>query len=183
MILLSLLILGALFVVPYALTKYLFPSETQSPPVVKEAPPLKEPVTVQSSPFTLDEGYGFDLADGWELKSHNPDQNVDRYRFEKPGQTGIFTFSFYEGLDSFEKVVKRRYGDAFISKIEDFKIGNWDAQRISSGFDVTGSSSDVVVKIDDNHFLSLYGIYNPDGEEGAFLIQEIDFMQRSLKQS
>jgi hypothetical protein len=177
---LLLLALVALFAIPYGITRYLI--QRPNPPLV-EQPKLKDPVLVSSAPYEIAEGFVFDLAQGWKLVRHSPDQAVDRYRFEPEHEVAVFTISVYQaqGFTDFPDVIQRRYGNGFISNAESITFNGFEAVRVSSGFDSTGTSSDVIVKIGEDQYLSLYGIHNPDGENGSRINQEIDFMQTSLQ--
>ena len=152
-------------------------------------PELKEPITnlfgdLESTTYELDEGYSFDLISTWNLVSNEPARAVDRYRFERAGtQKATFTISFYEEIESFEDVIQARYGDGFVSEAEAIEVNGLEAQRVTSAFLDQGDSADVIVKIGEGEYISLYSIHMPEGEGSSRTTTEINQMQMSFVKS
>lgn len=131
--------------------------------------------------YTLDEGFQIQLVEGWELVNHTPDRAVDRYRFEKPEDGAILTISFYGDMSSFDAVIANRYGERYESHQEDLVINNFTARRVTAAFEADRNSADVIIKIDENSFMSLYGVHFPTGESSIITTQQINFMQQSFE--
>ena len=171
----------ALILVPLWITNFLLNREAP-----ETQPELKEPITnlfgdLKSTTYELDEGYSFDLISTWNLVSNEPARAVDRYRFERAGtKKATFTISFYEEIESFEDVIQARYGDGFVSEAEAIEVNGMEAQRVTSAFLDQGDSADVIVKIGEDEYISLYSIHMPEGEGSSRITTEINQMQMSF---
>jgi hypothetical protein len=177
----SLLVL-TIIILPVLLTNYLLNQESQPEPIILEEPEIVDFQDFSSEPFPVEEGYTFDLINTWDLQTHEPERAVDRYRFERAGsQNAVFTLSFYEDHGSFEEVIDARYGDAFTSGQEEIEVNGMDAVIVTSVFLDQGDTSDVIVQVGENSFVSLYGIHQPEGESSTRITSEINSMQMSFK--
>lgn len=137
-----------------------------------------------SNPFTLEEGYTFQLADGWELVSHTPTRRVDRYRFERTdNKEHIFTISVYDAgqTPEFSDVIQARYGASYLREQKDVQVGTLAAKRITAEFLDMGSTADVIVKADADTYISLYGVRQPSSDMDLQVAKEINFMQKSFQ--
>lgn len=157
--------------------------ETQRMPVSAQ-PSAPQPASDQpltSKPFHLSEGYTVSLVDGWELISHTPDRQVDRYRFERKNDpAAIFTISVYDQstIESFQDLITTRYGSSALSSEQDVKLANLQAKKVTAEFLNMGLTADMLVQVDPQVYISLYGV-QPGGED-ANVQREIDFMQNSF---
>lgn len=180
-----LIVIGALVIIPLLLTNYLLqrPDSTQDP---LQDPPEHVTGSIESEAFELEEGYTFERAMTWNLENHESERSVDRYRFERAGNSkGTFTISFYEDSQytTFDEVIQARYGEGFIEESQDFELNGLPARRIISSFLDVGNSSDVLVELAPGEYVSLYSIHTPDGESSARILEEINLMQTSFEAS
>lgn len=147
--------------------------------------PFSDTTTFASHRFSMDEGFHFNLVDGWELIGHTPDRSVDRYRFERKADAGatIFTLSVYTTSQtaSFDALVQARYGAAYLREQEDVTVNGLAAKRVTADFLDMGATADVLVKADNNTFVSLYGIRQPSLSGDLTVAKEINFMQKSFQ--
>lgn len=160
---------------------------TSSQPIIPTEVPADKPVSIiqdfDSSPFTLDEGISFDLIDGWKLVSTDSERRVDRYRFERENDpTSILTFSFYskDDVNDFDALVERRYGGAFLDENGFTEVNGLKAKRVSLRMLETGTGADYLIDLNEKEFISVYGIYQPEGEGSITLAEQLDYMQQSV---
>lgn len=147
---------------------------------VETEPNENEPIA--AAPFELKEGYSLDLVDGWELVSHTPDRQVDRYRFERQDDPqAIFTISIYdkESIESFDDLIETRYGASVLSTEQDVKVDDFQAKKVTAEFLNMGLTADMLVQVNPSIYISLYGV-QPAGENMQ-VQSEIDYMQNSFK--
>ena len=179
------------FIAISAIAGYLFSKKQKTPTLpptqVEEPPSLLPEQEFDTEAYRLeDEGITFELIDGWELEHHKPEQQVDRYRFKKiTDPKTVLTFSFYDKVDNnpqtFDDLMERRYGAAYLNKVEDTQIGDLPAKRVYIGLMEETTGADVLIELNDNTFLSIYGLHVPSGEVGILTAQQIDYMQQSVK--
>lgn len=181
MILIFVLVLAAIILIPLGVTRYFLQQESISEPDdTKPVPLILE--EFPSTAFSLNEGYLVNIVDGWELTSQTPERNVDRYRFDRTGaNSGTFTISFYSDHASFAEVIEARYGGGYVSDEEDLSVNGREAKRVTSAFLDQGDSADIIVKVGENSFISLYGIHLPEGEGSSRVTEEIFAMQMSFE--
>lgn len=137
-----------------------------------------------SKPFALEEGYTIQLVDGWELVSHTPTRHVDRYRFERTdNREHIFTISVYnrEQTPQFADLITARYGAAYLREQADVQVSGLAAKRITADFLDMGSTADVLVEVNDQTFISLYGVRQPSSDSTLRVAKEINYMQKSFQ--
>jgi hypothetical protein len=140
------------------------------------------PKEIAAKPFHLNEGYSLALVDGWELISHTPDRQVDRYRFERQDDPhAIFTISVYDkaSIDSFQDLITTRYGSSLLSTEQTVNVAGLEAKKVTAEFLNMGLTADMLVHVDSNIYVSLYGV-QPAGEN-AGVQNEIDYMQNSFE--
>lgn len=140
------------------------------------------PKEITAKPFHLKEGYSLALVDGWELISHTPDRQVDRYRFERQDDPqAIFTISVYdkESIESFQDLITTRYGSSMLSTEQTVNVAGLEAKKVTAEFLNMGLTADMLVHVDTNVYVSLYGV-QPTGEN-AGVQNEIDYMQNSFE--
>lgn len=173
----------ALLLIPWALTHF-FLSAPQAPaqePIITDN---ADPSDVTGTPYELAEGFVINIPAQWELLVHDEERSVDRYRFERNGSAkGIFTVSFYPEKTDFQEVIEARYGSGFVTEPKPVEIGEMEAVLVHSAFFEQGDTADMIVQINETTFLSLYGVFLPDGEEGQSIKNEIRYMQESLRAS
>lgn len=168
-------------------------SKTDPTPLPTEKPedlPITGPVKFETTAFNFEDRFTIDLVKGWELVSEQPDQRVDRYRFEKENGTtsGILTLSFYDAGDitTFDQLVERRYGGAYLDQTEDLEIDGKQAKRIVASFLGNGAGvrqgADLLIEIEEGYFISVNGLHYKEGEDAALMLSQIDFMQTSFRE-
>lgn len=153
----------------------------QQPQPVSQPTPTETPAEIRSKTFSLKEGGTFALVEGWELVSNTPDRQVDRYRFErKADPQAIFTISVYDkkSIESFSDLITTRYGSAYFNSEQDLQLAGHEAKKVTAEFLNMGMTADMLVKLDQNTYVSLYGI-QPGGENEQ-VKNEINFMQNSF---
>lgn len=153
-------------------------TETPSPDAKQDETPKE----ITANPFQLTEGFSLALVDGWELISHTPDRQVDRYRFEREQDPqAIFTVSVYDGksIDSFQDLITTRYGSAILSTEQNVQVAGLQAKKVTAEFLNMGLTADMLVHVDGSVYISLYGV-QPAGKDTT-VQKEIDFMQNSFQ--
>lgn len=135
-----------------------------------------------SKEYRLEEGYTIQVVDGWELVSHTPDRRVDRYRFERKEGGHIFTMSVYDRQQTpdFDALITARYGASLLRDQLDVTVAGLNAKRVTADFLDMGATMDVLVQVNDDTFISLYGVRQVDAEESATVAKEMNFMQKSF---
>jgi len=149
-----------------------------------DPPELLPEQSFNSEVFTMDEGYSFDLLTGWKLASNDPSLQVNRYRFEKDFDSkSVLVFSFYkkDSVADLDQLQEVRYGSAVLQESTDMTINERPARRVTAGFDIGGTGSDILFDVSDTELLSIQGVHAPNGEAGIRTAQQIDYMQQSVK--
>lgn len=174
----------ALLIIPLTLTSLIVDQPEPQKEPVQENVASADPSKITGETFTLDEGYIISIPENWDLLIHEEDRQVDRYRFERNGDAkGIFTISFYIAQKNFDDVLEARYGSGFVSEPKEMLIDGKEAILAHSAFYEQGDTADMIVRTDETSFLSLYGVFLPDGADGQEVKNEIRFMQESLRSS
>ena len=162
-------------------------NKPQPTPDLPEPLPITAPQTFESEPTNLSDLFEIELVNNWELELHTPDRMVDRYRFKRLGdETAVFTASIYDDKEiaSFDELIEVRYGGAVLESVEDLEINGLQAKRVHANFlgadNNKRSGADMLIKIDENFFISLNGLHVPSGEQDVIITSELDFMQTSL---
>jgi hypothetical protein len=134
--------------------------------------------------FGLDEGYKFTLAPGWNLVSHHPERAVDRYRFAYEQTNTILTISYY-GEDigyTFNDVMDARFGgtDLFTLNEKPLEVSGFSGKYVELILDEP-FAQDAILRLGENQFISLYGVFDPGAPEAKQRRDEIKLMQESFQ--
>jgi hypothetical protein len=173
-------VISSLVLIPLLITNILTKDSGPIRPDLND-PQVSTPQELNSTSTILDEGFRFDLVEGWNLVAQEAERAVDRYRYERDGnEPPVFTMSFYNEYDTIDDVIEARYGTGFIDQVEDLTINEFPAKRLTSAFLDNGNSIDIIVNTGKFSFVSLYGVRIPDTEQAFQIVNEIDHMQMSF---